>query len=67
VHDSYTLNPPDLDRVYTDYLGAARGNGNVVKGASYKTGRMKNIRASVRDGESASAEDIGFRIARYHE
>ncbi len=67
VHDSYTLNPPDLDRVYTDYLGALRGNGHVVKGASYKIGRLKNIRASVRDGERASAEDIGFRIARYHE
>ena len=67
VHDSYTLNPPDLDRVYTDYLGAPRGEGHVVKGASYKTGRLKNIRASVRDGENDTKDDIGFRIARYHE
>lgn len=67
VHDSYTLSPPDFNRVYTDYLGANRGNGHVVKGASYKTGRLKNIRASIRDGESDKKEDIGFRIARYHE
>ncbi len=34
---------------------------------SFRNIFMKNIRASVRDGESTSAEDIGFRIARYHE
>ncbi|GGW81494.1 SUMF1/EgtB/PvdO family nonheme iron enzyme [Alteromonas halophila] len=65
VHDRYTITPPDSERRYSDYLGAQRGDSHVVKGASYKTGRLKNIRASVRNGESTPAEDIGFRIARY--
>lgn len=67
VHDSYTLVPPNDNLVYTDYLGPVRGTEHVVKGASYKTGRMKNIRASIREGESDPAGDIGFRIARYQE
>lgn len=65
VHDRYTLTPPDTTRTYMDYLGVMRGDSHVVKGASYKTGRLKNIRATVRNGENAPADDIGFRIARY--
>lgn len=65
VHDRYTLTPPDTTRPYTDYLGAMRGESHVVKGASYKTGRLKYIRATAREGESKPADDIGFRIARY--
>lgn len=66
VHDSYSLSPPATDRTYTDYLGAGSGASHVVKGASFKTGRMKNIRSSVREGETDAADDIGFRLARYH-
>lgn len=67
VHDRYTLAPPNKNRVHTDYLGADRGNERVVKGASFKTGRLKNLRVSLREGVSEPADDIGFRIARYHD
>ncbi|MGM0526714.1 MAG: SUMF1/EgtB/PvdO family nonheme iron enzyme [Pseudomonadota bacterium] len=67
VHDRYTVAPPDDNRTHLDYLGSATGTKHVVKGASFKTGRLKNIRASIRHGESGKADDIGFRIARYHQ
>ena len=66
VHDFYSVTPPDKSTVHTDYLGVSNGTSHVVKGASFKTGRLKNIRASVRFGESTPGDDIGFRIARYN-
>ncbi|GFD81592.1 hypothetical protein KUL118_44540 [Tenacibaculum sp. KUL118] len=65
VHDTYDVALSAQSGRYTDYLGPVGQGKHVVKGASYQTGRLKNIRASVRSGESAPADDIGFRIARY--
>lgn len=67
THDNYHIASNSHDQVWLNYLGAERGEGHVVKGASFKTGRLKNIRASVRSRETAADEDIGFRIARYHQ
>ncbi len=67
VHDKYTVVPVGSTEVFKDYIGPSVGQGNVVKGGSFKTGRMKNIRISIRSRESTPADDIGFRIARYHE
>lgn len=64
VHDGYSVTPPQNSRTVVDYLGP-KGSKHVVKGASFKTGRLKNIRASVRTGENSAQDDIGFRIARY--
>lgn len=66
THDFYNLTLPDDGQIYQNYLGPSRGEGHVVKGASYKTGRLKNIRASRREGFTEQGDDIGFRIARYH-
>jgi formylglycine-generating enzyme required for sulfatase activity len=66
VHDKYTVVPVGDSKVFTDYIGPSVGQGNVVKGGSFKTGRMKNIRTSIRSRESTPTDDIGFRIARYH-
>lgn len=65
MHDLYSVTPPDTNLIHSDYLGVERGSAHVVKGGSYKTGRMKNLRASAREGENDKADDIGFRIARY--
>ncbi|RUO20848.1 hypothetical protein CWE08_07030 [Aliidiomarina iranensis] len=69
VHDSYQLLPVTNNNTAPaaeDYLGPERGNGHVVKGASYLTGQMQLLRASARAQETEAAADIGFRIARYH-
>ena len=65
VHDTYNVATSSQSGSYTDYLGPVGQGKHVVKGASYLTGRLKNIRASVRSGENTPADDIGFRIARY--
>ncbi|MCF4010662.1 PEGA domain-containing protein [Rheinheimera sp. UJ63] len=66
VHDYYALNTPNTEEVQRDYLGVSNGQGHVVKGASFKSGRMKELRASIRAEGSEPEEDIGFRIARYN-
>ena len=65
VHDVYQNSPSNQSGTFDDYLGPVGQGKHVVKGASFQTGRLKNIRASVRSGETEPADDIGFRIARY--
>ncbi|WP_423185945.1 PEGA domain-containing protein [Alishewanella sp. d11] len=65
VHDYYALQVPNTDTVQQDYLGVPRGQAHVVKGASFKSGRLKELRASIRAEGTAATDDIGFRIARY--
>lgn len=67
VHDNYNVSIPDLTRTYTDYLGPANGAGHVVKGGSFKTGRIQNLRNAHRVQLTGAQEDVGFRIARYEE
>lgn len=65
VHDAYAVNVASTTEVLVDYLGAANGQGHVIKGASYKSGRIKELRASIRAQGNEPADDVGFRIARY--
>ncbi len=66
VHDFYTVSPQDTSVTKVDYLGTPRGKSHVIKGGSFKTGRLKNLRTSVRSSGSKGEDDISFRIARYH-
>lgn len=65
VHDFYVLTPPLKGQEFVDPLGASFGAAHVVKGASWKSGTRSVLRAAYRDGSSATADDIGFRIGRY--
>lgn len=65
VHDAYAVTAPDTSKQYTDYLGVSGTQGHVIKGASYKSGRLKELRASIRNESSGPQDDVGFRIARY--
>ena len=67
VHDVYSVTPPQTSGTVVNYLGPTNGSKHVVKGASFKIGRLKNIRTSVRSGETSPQDDIGFRIARYED
>ncbi len=64
VHDRYTNQPPP-EGPLTDWMGASRGIGHVVKGASYRTARFSELRAAFRRQGQAADESIGFRLARY--
>ena len=39
--------------------------GYVVKGSSYRSASLQEVRASYRDSEENKKDDIGFRIVRY--
>ena len=67
VHDRYTLAVPELGQTYTDYLGMSRGQSHVIKGGSFQTGRLKELRAAYRQNDASGRPDVGFRIARYVE
>lgn len=65
VHDAYAVTAPDTSRQYKDYRGVSGTQGHVIKGASYKSGRLKELRASIRNEGNGPQDDVGFRIARY--
>lgn len=65
VHDYYALTPPVKGQEFVDPLGPPFGAAHVVKGASWRSGTRSVLRAAYRDGSSAPADDIGFRVGRY--
>ena len=62
VHDYYLVSVPKDNMVYYDPSGPKRGVGHVVKGSSYLSATLQEVRASYRDSEVFKKEDIGFRI-----
>lgn len=66
VHDLYTNRVPDTSITHKDYLGASRGLQNVIKGANFRSGRIKDLRAAKRDFSETGNGTTGFRIARYN-
>ncbi len=65
VHDYYLVSVPKSNMVYYDPTGPKKGVGHVIKGSSYLSATLHEIRASYRDSEVGKKEDIGFRIVRY--
>ncbi len=65
VHDYYLVSVPKSNMIYYDPTGPERGVGHVVKGSSYLSATLNEVRASYRDSEVHKKVDIGFRIVRY--
>ena len=64
VGDYYSLNPYDSKKIYEDLVNSHPSKSNVIKGASWKSGTVTELRASYREGLIGKREDVGFRIAR---
>ena len=65
VHDVYTVSKQD---VLTDPLGISNNtshSGHVVKGSSWKSGTLTELRSVYRQRALGAAADRGFRVARY--
>jgi hypothetical protein len=43
------------------------GNQHAVRGASWRTSNLADLRLSARAAAAAPRDDLGFRIARYAE
>lgn len=65
VHDVYDVEPPEASRVQTDPMDARAGRWHTVKGSSWRSGTLSELRAAWRSGSRAPKDDLGFRIARY--
>ncbi len=64
VHDPYDVTPSAPSEVIADPMGRPSGRYHVVRGASYKSATVAQLRLSHRDYRDAAREDLGFRIAR---
>ncbi|WP_169544081.1 SUMF1/EgtB/PvdO family nonheme iron enzyme [Sneathiella aquimaris] len=65
VTDYYSLLPPDKGAEFVDPLGAEVSDKHVVKGASWASGSLTELRPSFRAPAMDGSDKIGFRIARY--
>ena len=67
VQDFYTVYP-ELEPARTDPLGPATGTQqHVVRGSSWRSANVAELRLAWRDHAEGKAQHIGFRIARYAE
>lgn len=67
VNDFYNINYYlNLDNnLKTDHKGPSKGTANVVKGSSYLSHSLTDLRNSYKTFSSSKSNEIGFRIARY--
>jgi len=65
THDSYSIMPAKSGTVFTDPFDLTISNSHVVKGASWRSGSVTELRPSFKEGLVGSRDDLGFRIGRY--
>ena len=65
--DRYSIYVVGPDHVSTDPVGPRAGDSFVIRGASWLTGRIPDLRLAARDSANNVRPDLGFRIARYAE
>jgi len=64
IHDYYVL--PEATPT-TDPLGPPEAEFRVIRGSSWRSGTISDLRLSFRDYGNDARNDVGFRIARYAE
>ncbi len=65
--DRYSIYVVGPDHVSTDPVGPRAGENYVIRGASWLTGKIPDLRVAARDSGAGARPDLGFRIARYAE
>ena len=65
THDVYDVQPPQAGRVETDPMDTGAGRWHTVKGSSWRSGTLSELRAAWRAGSDGPRDDLGFRVARY--
>jgi formylglycine-generating enzyme required for sulfatase activity len=65
VQDFYTVSPDLLGAATTDPIGPPSGTRRVVRGSSWRSASIPELRLAWRDYAEGKAQHIGFRIARY--
>ncbi len=65
VHDFYSLEPPNTERVFLNYMGPEYGEGHIIKGSNYTSSSWTELRAAFKQSSQEARSEVGFRIARY--
>jgi formylglycine-generating enzyme required for sulfatase activity len=66
MHDYYTVSI-DTAAAATDPAGPEKGTQYVIRGSSWRTSSVTELRLAARDFGDRIRDDLGFRIARYAE
>ena len=67
IHDFYAVHTISGGKQVLDPMGPDSGDSHVVRGASWRSGLITDLRLAWRDQGSSPRDDIGFRVARYAE
>ena len=65
THDLYSLKPPEQVQIGVDALDSGKSARHTIKGSSWKSAELTELRASWRGGSDSASDDVGFRVARY--
>jgi formylglycine-generating enzyme required for sulfatase activity len=64
--DLYTVQPP-ASAIVADPWATGEGRLHVIRGSSWRSATVTELRAAFRDYGDGRRDDLGFRIARYAE
>ncbi len=64
VNDYYSI-MIESNRIYKDFTGPKRGTDHVIKGSSWRSANITELRFSYRDKSQDGGDNIGFRVARW--
>lgn len=65
THSVYEVRPLPPGKVETDPLDIGPGSRHTVKGSSWRSGTLEELRAAWRKPSDTPGDDLGFRVARY--
>ncbi len=64
VQDYYEIGSSASTQVLVDPLGPADGRAHVIRGSSWRSATLPDLRVASRNYSTDAREDVGFRIAR---
>ena len=64
VLDFWEIGSPETETVVVDPLGPEDGRFHVIRGSSWRSAQITDLRLAYRNYSGDNREDIGFRLAR---
>jgi formylglycine-generating enzyme required for sulfatase activity len=65
MNDYYELTNFESKNIELNRMGPIFGNGHVIRGSSWRSATLRELRLSFRDKSSKGEDDISFRVARW--